>query len=131
MEERRYNDSNLPGNASDVKDEYFTDRTQTSDSDGEQKTVLDGVPRSRAWSVIGQFFGILSMILAIVYLPLQISYIPFIAIGLGVLAMLCALRSRKNLGYFDNLALSAIVTAVMGIVFGFVNYLTISLMQIF
>ena len=73
MEERRYNDSNLPGNASDVKDEYFTDRTQTADSDGEQKTVLDGVPRSRAWSVIGQFFGILSMVLAIIYLPLQIS----------------------------------------------------------
>ena len=45
--------------------------------------------------------------------------------------MLCAMRSRKNLGYFDNLALSAIVTAVMGIVFGFVNYLTVALMQLF
>ena len=131
MEERRYDDSNLPSNASDVKDEYFTDRTQAADSSDEQKTVLDGVPRSRGWSVVGQFFGILSMVLAILHLPLQISYIPFIAIGLGASSMLFALRSRKTLGYFDNLALSAIVTAVMGIVFGFVNYLVVSLMQMF
>lgn len=131
VEDRVYNSSNLPGNASDVKNEYFTDRTQTADGHGEQMTVLDGVPRSRAWSVIGLIFGICSMILAILHLPLQIDYVPFIAIGLGVLTMLCSLRSRKNLGYFDNLALSAIVTAVMGIVFGFVNYLVVSLMQMF
>ena len=129
VEDRGYN--NLPGNVSDTRDEYFTDRTQTTDGHSEQKTVLDGVPRSRAWSVIGLIFGIFSMILAILHLPLQIDYVPFIAIGLGALAMLCSLRSRKNLGYFDNLGLSAIVTSVMGIVFGFVNYLVVSLMKLF
>jgi hypothetical protein len=131
VEDRGYSTGNLPGDVSVRKDEYFTDRTQNVDSDSEQKTVLDGVPRSRGWSVIGLIFGILSMVLSILYLPLQIDYVPFIAIGLCVLAMLCSMRSRKNLGYFDNLALSAIVTSVMGIIFGFVNYLVVSFMKLF
>ena len=130
MEDRRYDTGNLPNSVSAGKDEYFSDHTKSVEN-GEQKTVLDGVPRSRVWSVIGLIFGILSMILAIIYLPLQIGYVPFVAIALGVFALLCAMKSRKNLGYFDNLALSAIVTAVMGIVFGFVNYLTVALMQLF
>lgn len=131
MKDRVNNISNLPGSASAGKDEYFADRTKCADNSGEQKTVLDGVPRSRAWSVIGQIFGIFSMILAIVYLPLQLDYVPFLAVGLGALAMLCAMRSRKNLGYFDSLALSAIVTSVMGIIFGFVNYIVVSFMKLF
>ena len=130
MEDRRYDTGNLPNSVSAGKDEYFSDRTKSVEN-GEQKTVLDGVPRSRVWSVIGLILGILSMVLAIIYLPLQIGYVPFLAIALGVCALLCAMRSRKNLGYFDNLALSAIVTAVMGIVFGFVNYLTVALMKLF
>lgn len=131
MEDRVNNTGNLPGSASVGKDEYFADRTQCAENSDEKKTVLDGVPRSRVWSVIGLIFGILSMVLSIIYLPLQANAVPFIAVGLGVLAMLCAMRSRKNLGYFDNLALSAIVTAVMGIVFGLVNYLVVSLMKLF
>ena len=131
MEDRRYDTGNLPNSVSAGKDEYFSDHTKSVENSDEQKTVLDGVPRSRVWSVIGLIFGILSMVLSIIYLPLQANAVPFIAVGLGALAMLCAMRSRKNLGYFDNLALSAIVTAVMGIVFGLVNYLVVSLMKLF
>ena len=131
MEDRVNNANNLPGSASVGKDEYFADRTQCAENSDEQKTVLDGVPRSRVWSVAALIFGILSMILSILYLPLQANAVPFIAVGLGALAMIFAMRSRKNLGYFDNLALSAIVTAVMGIIFGLVNYIVVSFMKLF
>ena len=131
MEDRVNNTGNLPGSASVGKDEYFADRTQCADNSDKQKTVLDGVPRSRVWSVVALVFGILSMTLSILYLPLQIDFFPFASIGLGAFAMIFAMRSRKNLGYFDNLALSAIVTSVMGIIFGLVNYVVVSFMKLF
>ena len=131
MEDRVNNTSNLPGSASVGRDEYFADRTQCAENNDEQKTVLDGVPRSRVWSVVGLVFGILSMVLSILYLPLQADAIPFVAIGFGALAMIFSMRSRKTLGYFDNLALSAIVTSVMGIIFGLVNYVVVSFMKLF
>ena len=131
MEDRVNNTRNLPGSASTREDEYFADRTQCAENGDEQKTVLDGVPRSRVWSVIALAFGVLSMVLDILYLPLQIDFFPFASIGLGAFAMIFAMRSRKTLGYFDNLALSAIVTAVMGIIFGLVNYIVVSFMKLF
>ena len=131
MEDRVNNTGNLPGSASVGKDEYFADRTQCADNSDKQKTVLDGVPRSRVWSVVALVFGILSMTLSILYLPLQIGFFPFASIGLGAFAMIFAMRSRKTLGYFDNLALSAIVTSVMGIIFGLVNYVVVSFMKLF
>lgn len=131
MEDRVNNTGNLPGSASVGRDEYFADRTQCADNSDKQKTVLDGVPRSRVWSVVALVFGILSMTLSILYLPLQIGFFPFASIGLGAFAMIFAMRSRKTLGYFDNLALSAIVTSVMGIIFGLVNYVVVSFMKLF
>ena len=134
MDERENKDRNLPGDFFDKKEEYYTDRTartKKASEGGEYKTVLDGVPRSRVWSVVALTFGIISMVLAILYLPLQNAYLPFVAIILGIMAMLTSLVSRRTLGYFDNLALSSIITGVMGIVFGCVNYLVVSLMQLF
>ena len=137
MDERENKDRNLPGDFFDAKQEYYTDRTahtaqtKKNKESGSYQTVLDGVPRSRVWSVIALIFGIISMVLAILHLPLQNVFLPFIAIVLGILAMLTTLISRRTLGYFDNLALSAIITGVMGIVFGFVNYMVVAIMQLF
>ena len=76
------------------------------------KTVMDGVPRSRGWSVASMVLGILSVLCCC------ISYGGLV---MGLLAIVFAVISRRNLGYFDGMALAGLVLGIIGTVFGAVT----------
>lgn len=116
-EEYRYTDRSLPGSVpeSAPEDGYYTDLTEAEeDKSAGHKTVMDGVPRSRGWSVASMILGILSVIL---------SWIPFAGPILGAAAVLASLFSRRNLGYFDGMAIAGIITGAVGFVFGLTTLL--------
>jgi hypothetical protein len=54
------------------------------------------------------------------------SLFPYPAIVLGALAIIFAIFSRRNIGYFDGLALAGLFIGIAGVVFGagglFFNY---------
>lgn len=73
------------------------------------KTVMDGVPRSRGWSVASLVIGILSVLCCC---------ITYGGLIMGVLAIVFAVISRRNLGYFDGMAIAGLVLGIIGTVFG-------------
>ena len=66
-------------------------------------------PKSRAWSVA-------SLILSIISILCCCS--PIVAITSGVVALVCAIISRKTLGYFDGLSIAGLTVGIFGFVFG-------------
>jgi len=72
------------------------------------KTVLDGTPRSRGFSVASMVLGIVSICLS------SGLYIGFI---LGGLAIVFSIVSRKILGYFDGMSIAGIILGIFGLVF--------------
>ena len=116
-EEYGYNDRSLPGNVPENCDEsegYYADLTEKDEKENDRayKTVMDGVPRSRGWSVASMILGILSILL---------SFIPFTGVVLGTVSIITALISRRNLGYFDGIAIAGIITGAIGSVFGIMS----------
>ena len=73
------------------------------------KTVMDGVPRSRGWSVASMVLGILSILCCC---------LTYGGLIMAVLAIIFAIVSRRNLGYFDGMAIAGLVTGIIGLVFG-------------
>ena len=113
-EEYEYNGRSLPGSVPENSEEsegYYADLTDNDEkkNDRAYKTVMDGVPRSRGWSVASLVLGILSILL---------SLIPFAGAVLGTVSVITAVISRRNLGYFDGIAIAGIITGAIGFVFG-------------
>ena len=73
------------------------------------KTVMDGVPRSRGWSVASLVLGILSIVCCCV---------EYGGLIMGILAIVFSIISRRNLGYFDGMAIAGLITGMIGAVFG-------------
>lgn len=73
------------------------------------KTVMDGKEKSRVWSVAS---------IAMAAASLFCCMFPYPAILLGALAIVFALFSRRNIGYFDGLALIGLIVGIAGMVFG-------------
>ena len=117
-EENRYNDKSLPGyvpEQSEDADGYYKDMTDAPEENkSEYKTVMDGVPRSRGWSLAAVIIGILSVLL---------SAIPFVGPVLGLIAVLTSVISRRHLGYFDGVAIGGIILGAIGFVFGLTSIL--------
>ncbi len=96
---------------------YTGDSNGFSNSTGESgagqgyayKTVMDGVPRSRGWSVASLVLGILSILCCC---------LEYGGLIMGALAVVFAIISRRNLGYFDGMAIAGLVTGIIGAVFG-------------
>ena len=65
--------------------------------------------RSRGWSVISLFSGILAVLLCSVY---------YLGLIFAVVSITCAIVSRKKLGYFDGLSLAGLLVGIVGSVFG-------------
>ena len=98
-------------------DSYYGKYTGGTSDSGEEngyayKTVMDGVPRSRAWSVASLVLGILSVLCCCV---------AYGGLVMGVLAIVFAVISRRNLGYFDGMAIAGLVLGIIGTVFGAVT----------
>lgn len=73
------------------------------------KTVMDGKEKSRVWSVASIAMAIAALVCCM---------FPYPAIVLGALAIVFALFSRRNIGYFDGLAIAGLIIGIAGIVFG-------------
>jgi hypothetical protein len=100
------NDENKKNNGSETQGDDFL-----------YKTVMDGKEKSRVWSVASCAAAIISILC---------SLFPYPAIVLGALAIIFAIFSRRNIGYFDGLALAGLFIGIAGVVFGagglFFNY---------
>lgn len=72
------------------------------------KTVMDGKPKMRTWSVASAFFAALSIVLCFVWQA---------GLSLGAAAVISSIVSRRKLGYFDKLSLGGLIGAIFGMVF--------------
>jgi hypothetical protein len=78
------------------------------------KTVMEGKEKSRVWSVASIAMAIAALLCSMFIYP---------AIVLGALAIIFALFSRKNIGYFDGLAIAGLIIGIAGVVFGVGGFL--------
>lgn len=68
-----------------------------------------GRKATRAWSVAALVLSILSLLCCC---------FNWLGLGLGILAIVFSVVSRKSLGYFDGMAVAALVVGIIGTVFG-------------
>ena len=76
------------------------------------KVMMDGLQKSRAWSVASIAVAVASVICCC---------LPWFGLVCGILAVVFAVVSRKAIGYFDNLAIAGLIVGIFGIVFGVSN----------
>ena len=93
--------------------EEFEKKENEAQSSGEEhvyKTVMDMKSRSRAWSVAALAVAVFSIVCC--------CFGGWPSIVLGAIAIVFAVISRINIGYFDNLSIAALIVAIFGMVFG-------------
>ncbi|MBO5907551.1 MAG: hypothetical protein J6Q85_05330 [Clostridia bacterium] len=79
------------------------------------------VRKTRAWSVAALVLSIISILCCCVY---------WLGLFAGVFAVVCAIVSRRVLGYFDGLSVAAIIVSIFGIVFSaLMTYVVLVLMR--
>ena len=94
---------------------YTAGTGEKEESNYAYKTVMDGVPRSRGWSVASMVLGILSVLCCC---------ITYGGLIMGALAIVFAIVSRRNLGYFDGMAIAGLVLGIIGAVFGIMTIIS-------
>ncbi len=65
---------------------------------------------SRAWSVASITVSIVGLLCC--------CFVDWLSIVLGTLAVIFAIISRRNIGYFDGISLTGLIVGIFGIVFG-------------
>lgn len=68
-----------------------------------------GKPKKMGWSIASMILGILSLIL---------TSFGWVALILGVLAIIFSVIARAKLGYFNGFAIAGLITGIFGTVFG-------------
>ena len=74
-----------------------------------KKVMLDK-KNSRAWSLASLAMSIVALLCC--------CFIDWLGMVFSTVAIVFALISRKNIGYFDRLSLAGIIVGIFGIVFG-------------
>ena len=93
------------------------EQQNTYESLEEDFNPASAVQKTRAWSVVALVLSVLSILLCLVY---------WLGLFAGVFAVVCAIVSRRVLGYFDRISVAAIIISVFGIVFSaVVTYFTL------
>ena len=84
-------------------------QNQNNGDDYVYKKVMLDKQHSRAWSVLSLTASIGSLLCCC-----------FSSVGiiLGILAIVFAIISRRNIGYFDGLSLAGLIVGIFGTVFG-------------
>ena len=95
-------------------DEETKTDNEASEASGEYayKNVLKTKKNRRTWSVIS---------LALAILAIEFIWFPWVGVVFALASIVCALISRKNLGYFDKLSLAGIFVGIFGVVFSVVG----------
>jgi uncharacterized membrane protein len=83
-------------------------RTDEAVEEYAYKNVITKNGNTRLFSLISVVFSVLSLIL---------SFIPWLGLVFGIVSVVFSLISRKQLGYFDGLAVVGLITAIFGLVF--------------
>ena len=65
--------------------------------------------RKRFWSIASFTLGLISILLCFFY---------YVSIPIAVCAVIAALLSRKNFGFFDQITIVGIILSLVGVVFG-------------
>ncbi len=76
------------------------------------KVMMDGLHKSRAWSVAAFAVAMASVICCC---------LPWFGLVAGILAVAFSVVSRKTIGYFDGLAIAGLIIGIFGMVFGISN----------
>lgn len=76
------------------------------------KNVMKTKQNRRTWSVIS---------IALAVLAVAFLWVCPVSLGMAIASIVCALISRKNLGYFDKLSLAGLFVGIFGIVFSVVG----------
>ena len=84
-----------------------------------KKVMLDK-RTSRAWSVASITLSVVSLLCC--------CLVDWLGILLSALAILFAIISRKNIGYFDGLSLAGLIVGIFGVVFGIASIIMGQLM---
>ena len=93
---------------------FAENEVNTEESEFAYKKVLGVKSNTRLYSVISICLSILSVIL---------FFLPIGGIICGVLGILFAIFSRKNLGYFDNISLWGLIVGIFGLVFSVMSFI--------
>ena len=78
-----------------------------------------GRRKTYGWSLASMICGIISIICCTGY----------IGIALGALAIIFAIVSRKNLGYFDSMSIAGLVLGIIGFVLGIAIIIAVNSMD--
>ena len=78
-----------------------------------------GRRKTYGWSLASVICGVISVICCTGY----------VGVVLGILAIVFAIVSRKNLGYFDSMAIAGLVLGIIGFVLGIAVVVTILTMD--
>lgn len=93
--------------STEFNEEFKAKTDSGDDSEYVYKKVIKKEQR-RTWSVISIILAALSIILI---------YFSWVSLIFAVLSVVAAVISRKNLGYFDKIALTGLIISIFGIVF--------------
>ena len=98
-------------------DEYIKSEENASD---EVYVPASGKRATKAWSIAALVLSILSLLCCC---------FDWLGLGLGVLAIVFSVVSRKSLGYFDGMAVAALVVGIIGAVFGLSSIITTPIIE--
>lgn len=91
----------------------YEDKTQEEMNGTEERYTFEALgghgPHTRAWSVASLILGIASLLCCCLSWGAAVA---------GVIAIVCAIISRRTLGYFDGLAVAGLIVGIIGTVFG-------------
>ena len=107
-----------------MSEKFDKDKKENEASEANEpiyKTVMDMKGRSRAWSVAALAVAIISVVCC--------CFGGLASIVLGVVAIVFAMLSRLNIGYFDNLSIAALIVAIFGIVFGIATIIMVNALE--
>jgi hypothetical protein len=74
-----------------------------------QMVTRNGKPKTKGWAVASMVLGIISVVCCC---------FGWSGILLGVGAVILAIVSRRNLGYFDGMTIAGLILGIFGFVFG-------------
>ena len=102
--------------------DYEEKKEEEQSSEGENeyvyKTVMDGKHNSRIWSVASLIIAVISLLCCC---------LGWASLIMAVIAIVFAVVSRKNIGFFDGVGLAGLIVGIFGAVFS----LTFLLAEVF
>lgn len=92
----------------EFNEEFKAGAEESEESGYVYKQVMNKNEKKRTWSVVALVLAILS---------LALCYFSWVGLVFGLISVVFAVVSRRHLGYFDKITLTALILAIFGVVF--------------